>query len=254
MDLNFRTYGAGPPLVILHGLFGSLNNWHSQATLLGEQFRVFTVDQRNHGGSPHAPAMSYAAMAEDLEEFIRHQRIAPVYLLGHSMGGRTAMQFALGRPGDVQKLVVVDIRPQGDAPRHIHNLDALQSVNLSGVRSREDVDTALTPLISDIAVRRLLATNVKRAEDGTYRWKINLHAITAGYAGIMGPVTASGQYRGPTLFVTGGRSPYVEESDRAGILAMFPDARFVRIERAGHWVHADAPEEFRRVVAEFLRQ
>jgi len=254
VDLNFRAYGTGPPLVILHGLFGSLNNWHSHATFLGGQFRVFTVDQRNHGGSPHSPVMNYAAMAEDLQEFIHRNRIAPVHLLGHSMGGRTAMQYALSNPGEVQKLVVVDIRPQGDGPLRTHILNALRSVDFSRNQSREDVDAALASMIPDPAVRQFLATNLKRSEDGSYRWKINLDAIAAHYDEIAGPVTVSGQYQGPVLFLTGGRSSHVGAADRPGILTLFPNAHFLEIPHAGHWVHADAPAEFRRILLEFLRR
>jgi len=252
MELHYRAHGAGPPLVILHGLFGSLNNWHSHAAVLGERFRVLTVDQRNHGGSPHSAIMSYAAMAEDLREFISDQNTGPIQLLGHSMGGRTAMQFALTYPSEVQRLVVVDIRPQGDRPSHTHILEAMQGVDLSRVWTRGDVDATLAPLIPDQAERQLLATNLKRTEEGTFRWKINLDAIAARYAEIIGPVTAAGRFGGPTLFLTGGRSTYVGAADHPGILDMFPNAQFVEISHAGHWVHADAPAEFRRIVMDFL--
>jgi esterase len=252
MELHFRTYGQGPPLVILHGLFGSLNNWHSHATFLGQDFRVFAVDQRNHGGSPHAPVMSYAAMAEDLLEFIQRHQIAPAMLIGHSMGGRTAMQFAVTHPQHVKKLLVVDMHPQADPPSHTHILDAMHSVDFTHVRSREDVDGILASSVPDIAERQLLLTNLKRASDGTFRWKIHLDSIRTGYGELIGAVTAKGRYTGPTLFLTGGRSSLVKTTDRPGILAMFPRAEFIEIPQAGHWVQVDAPEDFRRIVREFL--
>jgi esterase len=252
MRLHYRDYGAGPPLVILHGLFGSLNNWHSHATFLGERYHVLVVDLRNHGGSPHSPIMTYAAMAEDILEFIKEHNTGPVNLLGHSMGGRAAMQCALSFPDEVRRLVVVDIRPQGDPPRHSHIIEGMQRVDFSTVRSREDVDAALLPWIPDQAERQLLEMNLQRTGEGTFRWKINLEAIAAQYAEIIGPVTAKGQFDGPTLFLNGGKSAYVGVDDRPAIAAMFPGVRFVEIPQAGHWVHADAPAEFRRIVMEFL--
>ena len=162
------------------------------------------------------------------------------------------MQFALSHPGEVQRLVVVDIRPQGDAPMHMHILDAMRGVDLARIRSREDADAALAPAIPVDAERQLISTNLKREENGSYRWKINLDAITAHYGEIVGPVTAAGIFPGPTLFLTGGSSTHVGEADRPGILERFPNAEFIEIPGAGHWVHADAPTEFRHIVMEFL--
>ena len=252
LELHYHTYGAGSPLVILHGLFGSLNNWHSHAAFLGKHFQVFTVDQRNHGASPHAASMNYTVMADDLREFIGRHHLAPVHLLGHSMGGKTVMQFALSYPQEVRKLIVVDIRPQGDPPRHDAILDALWSVDLTAVRSREDVDAALAPAIVDPTVRQFLATNLKRQEDGIYTWKMDLDSITRNYGALIGPLTSGGRFTGPALFVSGGRSDFLTEADHPAILELFPNAEFVGIPTAGHWVHADAPDEFRRVVLEFL--
>jgi len=251
-ELHYRTYGSGLPLVILHGLFGSLNNWHSHATAFGEHFHVFSVDQRNHGSSPHAASMNYEVMADDLVQFIGTHHIAPVHLLGQSMGGKTAMQLALRHPRDVRKLIVVDIRPQGDPPRHERILDALWSVDFDNIRSREDADAALAPVIPDPAERQFLATNLKQQGDGSYTWKMNLEAITRNYDALIGPLNAGGRFPGPALFVSGGRSDFLTEADHPAILELFPNAEFVRIPSAGHWVHADAPDEFRRVVLEFL--
>ncbi len=252
MELHYRSYGSGPPLIILHGLFGSLNNWHSHATLLGEQFQVFTIDQRNHGASPHSPVMSYEAMANDILEFITRHHIAPVHLLGHSMGGKTAMEFALGHGQEVRKLIVVDIRPQGDPPQHHRILDALRSIDFESIQSRADVDRALIPGIPDMAERQFVETNLKRQDDGSFRWKMNLRAISDNYEELIGPLTVDRQFAGPALFVSGGRSSCIKEDDRTGILRLFPHAEFVEIPRAGHWVHADAPDDFRKVIVEFL--
>jgi esterase len=252
MDLHYRTYGAGAPVVILHGLFGSLNNWHSHAIALASSFHVYTVDQRNHGASPHASTMSYTAMAGDLQEFIENHRISPTMLIGHSMGGKTAMQFTLTFPERVQKLVVVDIRPQGDSPVHNNILGGLLGLDLSRVHSRDDADAMLAGTITDRAERQLLVTNLKRDSNGAYCWRINLEAIHANYPELIGPVGSVGRYQGRTLFVTGEQSSHLELTDRPGILDLFPKAEFIEIPGAGHWVQADAPEEFRRVVKEFL--
>lgn len=252
MELHYRSYGSGPPLIILHGLFGSLNNWHSHATLLGKQFQVFTVDQRNHGASPHSPVMNYEAMAQDILEFVNRHHLAPVHLLGHSMGGKTAMQCALSYPQEVQRLVVVDIRPQGDPPQHDRILEALRNIDVASVRTREDVDRALVPGVPDPVERQFLATNLKRRDDGSYTWKMNLSAIADNYEQLIAPLTVDGQFGGPALFISGGRSSYLHKADRPGILRLFPQAQFAEIPRAGHWVHADAPDEFRKVIVEFL--
>jgi esterase len=252
MDLHFKEYGAGAPVVILHGLFGSLNNWHSHATALGERFHVFTLDQRNHGSSGHSPEMNYALMADDLHEFIRKHGIAPAMVVGHSMGGRTAMQHALTFPDEVQKVVVVDMHPHADPPVHIPIFNALSSVDFSRVGSRDDVERMLAPSITDSAVLQLLLTNLKREENGSYRWKISLEGIRNNYDALIGPVTVDGRFEGPSLFLTGGKSTLVKPSDHPGILSLFPRAEFVEIPEAGHWVQADAPEEFRSVVMEFL--
>jgi esterase len=252
MQLYFREYGSGPPIVILHGLFGSLNNWHSHATFLGERFRVFTIDQRNHGLSPHSPEMTYASMAEDLREFVAAKAITPVNLIGHSMGGKTAMRFALDFPLEVSRLVVVDIRPQGDPPKHNRILEALAEIDFAEIRSREDVERALSRTVPNLAERQFLATNLKRNEDGSFRWKMNLPAIAGNYAELIGPIATGGRFRGPALFLSGGRSTSLMESDSSGILELFPAAQFRTIPNAGHWVHADAPQEFRTALLEFL--
>jgi esterase len=252
MEMHFRSYGSGPSLVILHGLFGSLNNWHSHAIALASNFRVYTVDQRNHGSSPHASAMSYPAMAGDLKEFIEAHHLGPTLLLGHSMGGRTAMQLALTSPGLVRKLAVVDIRPQADPPVHEHILAAVRNLDLPLVRSRDDADAMLTADVPDSAERQLLLTNLKRDSNGAYRWRTNVEAIGANYSALIGAVPAVGRYSGRTLFVTGEKSSHIVDADKPGILELFPGAGFVEIPGAGHWVQADAPEEFRRVVREFF--
>jgi pimeloyl-ACP methyl ester carboxylesterase len=239
-------------MILLHGLFGSLNNWHTLAGKLGERYHVYSPDQRNHGQSPHSDAMSYPLLAEDLLEFMRDQGIPPAHVLGHSMGGKTAMEFALQHPGMVDRLIVVDIAPREYESAHDNLLDAMESVDLSRYRSRTEIDRALEKRIPDLRVRQFVLTNLKRRVGGLYEWKVNLPALRSNIAEMGKAQRASAPFSGPTLFLAGGTSQYLRASDRPSILELFPLASFSTIPHAGHWVHADAPEEFLRIVVGFL--
>lgn len=162
------------------------------------------------------------------------------------------MEFVLSHGQEVRKLIVVDIHPQGDPPQHHRILDALRSIDFESIRSRGDVDRALIPGIPEMAERQFVETNLKRQDDGSFRWNMNLRAISDNYEELIGPLTVERQFTGPALFVSGGRSSYLREVDRTRILRLFPHAEFVEILRAGHWVHADAPDDFRKVIVEFL--
>ena len=252
MDLHFAAYGSGPPLIILHGLLGSGDNWVTVSRKLGERFRVFAVDARNHGRSPHNPRFDLEVMAEDVVHFMDQHDLGSTALLGHSMGGKTAMQFALTRPDGVGKLIVVDIAPRGYPHDHDELLDALETIDLASFSERVEVEEALTRSVPRKAVRQFLVKNLRRDESGGLVWKMNLPVIRENYATIAGDIPAKGEFRGPTLFIRGGRSSYVRHDDRELILKMFPNANIHTIGEAGHWVHADAPEEFVKVVGEFV--
>jgi pimeloyl-ACP methyl ester carboxylesterase len=253
MRLHFRSYRQGAPLIILHGLFGSLENWHSISQNLAADFQVFAVDQRNHGLSPHAPEMSYQLMAEDLQELLAAQHLGSVNLLGHSMGGKTAMVFALIYPDLVNRLVVVDMSPRTYPPQHLEILKALQSLDLCSFRSRAEIESALAPSIPDLAVRRFLLKNLKRDSAGSFSWQINLGAINANYARLNEAISSQHSFDKPTLIIRGERSNYVRDEDMTSIQKLFPRAELCEIPGAGHWVHADKPEPFLRKVREFLK-
>lgn len=252
MKLHFRSYGSGRPLIILHGLFGSLNNWHTLAGRLAEGRLVLSVDLRNHGDSPHSEEFSFQAMAEDLREFMDDRGLTRASLLGHSMGGKTAMEFALRYPSAVEGLVVIDIAPRAYPPGHDEILDAMASLDLSAYASRSAIEKALEPLISDLRVRQFVLTNLRRVEEGRYNWKINLSSLRSNYAEIIKAQNSETPFRGPTLFIRGGNSYYIRPEDVTSLLELFPSATVSTISGAGHWVHADAPEKLLPLVEEFL--
>ena len=254
MKLFHRVYGEeGHPLIILHGLFGSSDNWHSLARRFAEHFRVFTVDLRNHGNSPHTDVMTYPVMAEDVREFMEQQRLSEAHVLGHSMGGKVAMLLALRYPERVSKLVVEDIAPRAYPPVHREVLEGLQRVPLASLHDRRAAEAYLARTISEPMVRQfLLKYLVRDPRTGQFKWKFNLEAIVKNYDKIAGWPDVEGTYEGPTLFVRGERSPYIKETDWPLIQRYFPYARLVTIPGAGHWVHVDAPEPFLEVVTNFL--
>jgi len=255
MELFYNQYGeTGPPLIILHGLLGANGNWHTLSrTSFQEVARVYAVDQRNHGRSPHADRIDYPTLGEDLRAFIDRHALAPSHLLGHSMGGKTAMQAALSYPEHVDRLIVVDMAPRAYPPEHQSLLDALARIDPTTYDSRDAIDDTLAEDISSWPIRQFLLKNLDY--DGeTYTWKMNLEALRAHYDDLTAEIPAAGTFEGPTLFVRGGESEYVTDADRNDIRDRFPNAELVTIDGAGHWVHADAPEAFAEVVVDFLTE
>jgi pimeloyl-ACP methyl ester carboxylesterase len=253
MDLFFNQYGeAGPPLIILHGLLGANGNWHTLSrTAFQDVARVYAVDQRNHGRSPHADRIDYPSMAADTNDFVEQHDLGRAHLLGHSMGGKTAMQTALTYPSVVDRLIVVDMAPRAYAPRHTDLLDALARIDPSAYDDRDAVDAALAEDVPSWPIRQFLLKNLDY--DGTrYRWMPNLDAIRRHYDAINAAVTDDSSFDGPALFVRGAESDYVSDDDVPGIRRRFPNAELVTIEGAGHWVHADAPDALAEVVTDFL--
>lgn len=250
--LYHKEYGDGPPLIILHGLLGASGNWHTLSrTVFSDRFRVLAVDQRNHGRSFHADRHDYPAMAEDLWHFLDELQIDSTHLMGHSMGGKTAMYAALAFPEQIDKLIVVDIAPKQYPPHHAPIIEALQALDPSSYDSRRAIDRALANPIPSDRIRQFLLKNLNY--DGErYTWKMNLDAIATHYDKINRGVATNRTYDGPTLFIRGETSDYITDDDEPGIRAHFPQAEIVTIEGAGHWVHADAPDAFAEVVIEFL--
>jgi len=251
MRLNFEVQGDGPALLILHGLFGSLENWHGMARRLSAQFKVFSIDQRNHGRSPHLPEMNYELMAGDVLSLMQEAGLARAHVLGHSMGGKTAMQLALAHGQAVDQLVVADIAPKAYPPHHDQIIKALLSVDFLKIKSRRDLDAALAPSIPDTAVRQFLIKDAKPV-DGSFKWQMNIKAIAENYPHLLAAPSPGGQFAGPTLFVCGENSDYITTKDHALIRKLFPASIFEVIPGAGHWLHAEAPEAFFRIVRDFL--
>lgn len=252
MKLYYHVVGRGHPLVMLHGLFGSGDNFYTLSRFFGEKYRVYTVDQRNHGRSEHSDVLNYIAMAGDLNDLLLHEGIGPIYLLGHSMGGKTAMQFALSHPEKVDKLIVVDIGPKEYPPRHDEIFDALLALRLDKHKTRAELDAALAQYLSDRPVRQLLLKNVARDDAGAFRWKMDVKAIHKNYANLNAKIGTNRIFEKPTLFMRGGKSRYILDKDMPGIRSLFPSAEFVTVDGVGHWVHAEAPQEFAGKVMEFL--
>ncbi len=252
MDLHFQTYGAGEPLIILHGLFGSLQNWHNVALQLGSEFHVYALDQRNHGRSPHDTRMDYPTMAEDLREFFERQSVAPAHLLGHSMGGKTAMQFTLSNPERVRSLISVDVAPVSYPPRHAHILAALTALHPEQFATRKQMEDALARELPDLATRRFLLKNVVRGNPGQFHWQFALNEISQNYDRLCEGITASRQSQCPALFVRGCNSDYLLPEHWPAIQKLFPRAQLVELPHAGHWVQAENPSGLLRAIREFL--
>lgn len=251
MQLHFQTYGRGEPLIILHGLLGSLDNWHSTSQKLAEHFQVWAVDQRNHGHSPHSPEMSYAIMAEDIRDFMQAHGVARAHLLGHSMGGKTAMQLALLHPKRVTKLIVADIAPRAYSPRHDRMLAGLLALDPAAFASRHEMEAALAPWVADLATRRFLLKNVARAGGG-FQWRIGLREIHRNYGRLGAALTGERPFAGPALFLRGEQSDYLRETDLPLIRALFPRAQMRTIPHSGHLLHAENPAAFLEAVMGFL--
>jgi esterase len=251
MELFYREYGQGEPLIILHGLFGSADNWMTQARMLSERFHVYTVDQRNHGLSPHSPEQDYLAMTEDLNDFLAQRGLKQAIILGHSMGGKTAMNFALKYPTKVNKLIVVDIMPKAYPVHHDKILDGLKAMPLKTLTSRNQADEALSNYVDEPDVRQFLLKNLARVQEGGFAWKINLQAIDQNIEEMTAGLVVSGEYAGPALFIIGERSNYYAFGDENLIQKYFPNYKLVEME-TGHWVQAEKPKEFVDVVLNFL--
>ncbi len=252
-SLAAAEYGAGPPLAILHGLFGSGRNWAGIAQRLAAHHRAITLDLRNHGASPWEDAMDYAAMAEDVRatlDALGHRAFA---LIGHSMGGKVAMMAALARGAEVTRLVVVDIAPVSYAPRHLAYVRAMRDLDLAGISRRSMADARLAAAVPDAAERAFLLQNLV-LENGQAAWRLNLAAIERAMPLLVGfpDLPAGVAYHGPALFVAGGRSDYLRPEYEPAIRRLFPAARIARIADAGHWLHAEQPQAFLDLVEPFL--
>ncbi|XP_058566509.1 protein ABHD11 [Neofelis nebulosa] len=250
---------ARPALVFLHGLFGSKTNFNSIAKALAQQTgrRVLTVDARNHGDSPHSPDMSYEAMSQDVQDLLTQLGLVPCVLVGHSMGGRTAMLLALQRPELVERLIAVDISPvettsNSDFPSYMAAMRAVDVPDdMSRSSARKLADQQLSTVIQDTAVRQFLLTNLVEV-DGRFVWRVNLEALAQHVDKILAFPPRQESYPGPTLFLLGGNSQYVHPSHHSEIRRLFPQAQMQTVPNAGHWIHADCPQDFMAAIRGFL--
>jgi len=264
MHLHFSKIGEGQPLVILHGLYGQGDNWMNIARELADNHSVYMIDQRNHGQSPHAPSHTYDDLASDLINFCNSEGLSKIELLGHSMGGKTAITFALKYPGLVQKLVIVDISPfsyldqkhfEQQVSFHKNVIETFKNVSLEQAKTRSDVETEFSTFINSVSIRRFLLKNLKRTKEGRFYWQLNINALSKNLENIIDaapPVKLGTKSFVPALFIRGGKSPYISDEEMAAIPDVFTNAKFVTFETAGHWLHAEEPEKFIKVVKEFL--
>lgn len=254
MRLHYEVQGDGHPLVILHGFLGSSENWRAMRKLFASTYEVFSVDQRNHGSSPHSSTMNYGVMSEDLRGFLSEQGLSEVFLLGHSMGGKVAMQFASESPQAIEKLVIVDIAPKAYPPGHRALLQAMQNLELGGLRTYGEAEAALAATISDAPLRKFVVKNLTRDRNGEFQWRIGLDSLAANYDQLLKAPAMLNSFEKPTCFIRGGLSRFIDDQDFAAIRKYFPVAEFHTVPNASHWVQIDAPEEFHRIVNEYFRR
>lgn len=253
--LYSRIYGEdkpGTPLLVLHGLFGMSDNWGSFAREFGADRPVHLLDLRNHGHSFHADDMSISAMVEDLRNYIQQYALQEVDLLGHSLGGKVAMQYALSLAENIRKLVVVDIAPKAYPPHHQKIIEALKAVKIAEAGSRREVEDQLRQYLNETGVIQFLLKNVYVKEDRTLDWRFNLRTLTEKYAEFITVAVEPGVYEGATLFLSGEKSDYILETDYPMIEAMFPNSEVKKVPGAGHWVQAENPRDFNALVQQFL--
>lgn len=257
VDLHYRTYGAPiyktHPLIIAHGLFGSHTNWHRIAKSLCTKRQVYCVDLRNHGASPHHDRMDYPALSGDVYHLIQNVIGKPVIILGHSMGGKTAMHLALTQPNWVVKLIVVDVAPTTTNDDPLTYIRIMQSLNFSMVMNRSDADIQLRQKIKDPVIRQFLLQNL-RIINGRFQWRINLNAIYKHIADLMSFDKSCDDltYPFPALFLRGAWSNYIADKHGKLIKSYFPGAKLLTVKQAGHWIHAEQPKTFLDAVCNFL--
>lgn len=254
MKLHSKINGKGQPLIILHGFLGMGDNWKTLANSYAKEgFEVHLVDQRNHGRSPHDEAFSYDLLAEDLKEYIDDKNIESAAIIGHSMGGKTAMRFATLHPKQVNKLIIVDIAPKYYAPHHQQILEGLTKISEAKLTSRTDADELLADYISEKPIRQFLLKNLYWKTQEELNLRPNLQALKENIEEVGKGLPQNATYSGETLFIKGGNSNYIQESDKTDISAHFKNFEIQVIKNAGHWVHAEKKSEFFEVSFEFLK-
>lgn len=266
MKLFYRESGKGKPLIILHGLYGSSDNWVSIAKELEKYFRVINVDQRNHGQSPHSPDHTYELIANDLLELLNDLNIEKAIFLGHSMGGKAVMQFSIKHPHRVNSQIVVDISPWSHlvgneqsaqiVSEHKKIIEGLKAIPIDSITSRKEADEILARFIKGEIVRQFLLKNLKREQDGSFTWKLNLSSISNNLTNMMigiVPENTNDINSIRTLFIKGDLSNYIPTENDERLKDIFPNSSIININGAGHWVHAEKPKEFINAISTFLK-
>jgi len=255
MDLHYKIYGSGEPVIILHGIFGMLDNWHNFATKLSTHFQVITVDQRNHGRSGHSNEFNYDLMCDDIRDLLNKLKVEKINLIGHSMGGKAAMNFSLKYPEITNKLIVIDIGIKKYRKSHEFIFEALNELDLDTMNSRAEIEVFLNQYIPNDAIVKFLIKNISRHHDThKFFWKMNFKILEKNYDHIISEVKSSNQFNGNTLFVKGANSDYLHEDELPQIRKLFPKAQMNIIENAGHWIHAENEYELLNVIIHFLSQ
>jgi len=257
--LHSKIYGENNPnmpILVFHGLFGMLDNWGSFGKKFSEYMPVHLVDLRNHGKSFHSSEMSLEAMSDDIANYLKEQDLDKVNLLGHSLGGKAVMEYAISNPEKVNKLIVADISPKAYPPHHNIIFDALNSIDLSVVDSRSGVENQMKKYIKDINVIQFLLKNLYWKESSSDKkklaWRFNLSVLYEKYECFVTNAVKSGSFRGKTLFLSGEKSDYISSEDETLISQKFPNYTLKKIAHAGHWLHAENPTDFNDEVKEFL--
>ena len=249
--LNYQQLGSGKDIILIHGLFGRLENLGMVAKALAENFRVTSVDVRNHGDSFHDSVMDYPTMAQDIVALMEHLAIKSAVVLGHSMGGKIAMQCALSKPERINKLIVADIAPVLYPPHHNKIITGLLSIDLTVINNRQDADKQLAKFVDEAGVRQFLLKNLVKGEQGFY-WRANINAIESDYQNIAKGQVSSSPFIGETLFIKGANSTYILAEHRPVITQLFPNSKGRIIQGTGHWLHAEKPAVFNKIVKDFL--
>ena len=251
--LHSKISGKGTPLLILHGYFGMSDNWKTLGKKFAESFEIHLIDQRNHGRSFHQDEFNYAHLADDLFAYVNYYKLNKIIVLGHSMGGKTAMLFAVKYPNFVDKVIIADISPKYYQPHHNDILKALNSVDFKIHNTRKLVDEKIAEIISDVGVRSFLLKNVYWKEKGILDYRFNLKSLTDNNAEVGKALPVHTLFEGKVLFIAAGNSGYILNDDHALIKLHFPNSSIQSIANVGHWLHAESPELFYKLVMKFLR-
>ncbi len=252
MELNFKTFGEGDPVIILHGLFGMLDNWQTFAKALSKKYMVYLVDQRDHGRSPHTDEFNYTLLAEDLKNFMDQNWLYEARLIGHSMGGKTLLEFAKHYDDEIEQMLIVDMGIKSYPGGHETIIESMLTAPIHIAENRRDIDTHLSKYIKDQGVRQFLMKNLQRdVGNGGFKWKMNLELLSKEYPNILSAIEYDDEISVDTLFVYGSQSSYIEKRDINEIKNTFTNSKFESID-AGHWIHAEKPKELLKVTLDFF--